>query len=318
MLLTIFLPPLFWSFLCLHVCMFACACPPPPRQFATGPPIRGDPFSQSQAHIPLKPLPPALGCNRNRLDINTTTVGGRGGTGGLCIPVVIAPSRRARRGGGVREMDIRDPPWAQANFPPPQFRAPSIHFMFFRRKNCLMWVVGWVRRRSRGPVTLSRGLLWSGPEPDNWQKSWWFIVKSPGPRLVNRLRIAGPSSNKLPSGQQPLISHQLPLRQSPLVIVLAARRVCFSQKGSGPDDHSRPQSAADTCTRNCVCRDLCTGGRMCKDICMCVGMACLPLFRVSRDATSVRMQIFHRRRRVRLQEESLLHPPCEVVCDAGQ
>ena len=28
---------------------------------ATGPPIRGDPISQSQVHIPLKPLPPALG-----------------------------------------------------------------------------------------------------------------------------------------------------------------------------------------------------------------------------------------------------------------
>ena len=27
---------------------------------AMGPPIRGDPISQSQAHIPLKPLPPAL------------------------------------------------------------------------------------------------------------------------------------------------------------------------------------------------------------------------------------------------------------------
>ena len=27
---------------------------------ATGPPIRGDPISQSQSHIPLKPLPPAL------------------------------------------------------------------------------------------------------------------------------------------------------------------------------------------------------------------------------------------------------------------
>ena len=46
------------------------------------------------------PPPRAMGCNRNRPDINTTTVGGRGGTGGLCIPVVIAPSRRARRGGG--------------------------------------------------------------------------------------------------------------------------------------------------------------------------------------------------------------------------
>ena len=27
---------------------------------AMGPPIRGDPISHSQAHIPLKPLPPAL------------------------------------------------------------------------------------------------------------------------------------------------------------------------------------------------------------------------------------------------------------------
>ena len=27
---------------------------------ATGPPIRGDPISQSQSHMPLKPLPPAL------------------------------------------------------------------------------------------------------------------------------------------------------------------------------------------------------------------------------------------------------------------
>ena len=27
---------------------------------ATGPPIRGDPISQLQAHIPLQPLPPAL------------------------------------------------------------------------------------------------------------------------------------------------------------------------------------------------------------------------------------------------------------------
>ena len=27
---------------------------------ATGPPIRGNPISQSQSHIPLKPLPPAL------------------------------------------------------------------------------------------------------------------------------------------------------------------------------------------------------------------------------------------------------------------
>ena len=27
---------------------------------AMGPPIRGDPINQSQAHIPLKPPPPAL------------------------------------------------------------------------------------------------------------------------------------------------------------------------------------------------------------------------------------------------------------------
>ena len=71
----------------------------------------------------IPPPPHAMGCNRNRPDINTTIVGVGGGTGGLCIPVVIAPSRRARRGGGGWEMDIRDPPWAQANFPPPQGRA---------------------------------------------------------------------------------------------------------------------------------------------------------------------------------------------------
>ena len=48
------------------------------------------------------PPPLAVGCNRNRPDINTTTVGGRrvGGGGGLCIPVIIAPSRLAGRGGG--------------------------------------------------------------------------------------------------------------------------------------------------------------------------------------------------------------------------
>ena len=27
---------------------------------ATGPPVKGDPISQSQSHIPLKPLPQAL------------------------------------------------------------------------------------------------------------------------------------------------------------------------------------------------------------------------------------------------------------------
>ena len=49
----------------------------------------------------IPPRPRAMGCNRNRPDINTTTVGGRGGIGGLCVPVVIAPSRRARSGGGL-------------------------------------------------------------------------------------------------------------------------------------------------------------------------------------------------------------------------
>ena len=31
------------------------------------------------------------------------------------------PVTAGQKGGGVWEMDIRDPPWAQANFPPPQF-----------------------------------------------------------------------------------------------------------------------------------------------------------------------------------------------------
>ena len=30
------------------------------------------------------------------------------------------PVTSGQKGGGVWEMDIRDPPWAQANFPPPQ------------------------------------------------------------------------------------------------------------------------------------------------------------------------------------------------------
>ena len=29
------------------------------------------------------------------------------------------PVTAGQKGGGVWEMDIRDPPWAQANFPPP-------------------------------------------------------------------------------------------------------------------------------------------------------------------------------------------------------
>ena len=67
----------------------------------------------------IPPPPRAMGCNRNRPDINTTTVGGRGGTGGLCIAVVIAPSRRARGGGGW-EMDICDPPVGASQFSPTQ------------------------------------------------------------------------------------------------------------------------------------------------------------------------------------------------------
>ena len=183
-----FFPSLFWSFLCLHVCMFACACPPqdsflqvppsggtlsvshrhtyplnPPPPRSRPLPRSNQPLTRKQTKVsstqgathsttlqkffflfwrtilselnrcclmagclgrqvsPSCPTPPrAMGCNRNRPDMNTTTVGGRGGTRGLCIPVVIAPSRRARRGGGGGwEMDIRDPPWAQANFPPP-------------------------------------------------------------------------------------------------------------------------------------------------------------------------------------------------------
>ena len=114
--------------------MFACACPPPQDSFLQVPPSGGTPCVSHRHTYPLNPPPChggalhppppvlwAMGCNRNRPDINTTTVGGRGGTGGLCIPVVIAPSRRATRGGGVSEMDIRDPPWAQANFPPPKW-----------------------------------------------------------------------------------------------------------------------------------------------------------------------------------------------------
>ena len=44
------------------------------------------------------PPPRAKGCNRNRPDINTTTVGGLGGGAwGLCIPVVISAGQK---GGG--------------------------------------------------------------------------------------------------------------------------------------------------------------------------------------------------------------------------
>ena len=69
------------------------------------------------------PPPRAMGCNRNRPDINTTTVGGRGGGLGDCVYRLSLPRHGGPEGGGgVWEMDIRDPPWAQANFPPPQLR----------------------------------------------------------------------------------------------------------------------------------------------------------------------------------------------------
>ena len=61
-----------------------------------------------------------MGCNRNGPDINTTTVGGRGGGLGGCVNRLSLPRHGGPEGGGgVWEMDIRDPPWAQANFRPP-------------------------------------------------------------------------------------------------------------------------------------------------------------------------------------------------------
>ena len=61
-----------------------------------------------------------MGCNRNRPDINTTTVGARGGGGwGAVYTGCHCPVTAGQKGGGVWEMDIRDPPWAQANFRPP-------------------------------------------------------------------------------------------------------------------------------------------------------------------------------------------------------
>ena len=65
------------------------------------------------------PPPRAMGCNRNRPDINTTTVGGRGGDWGAVYTGCHCPVTAGQKGGGVWEMDIRDTPWAQANFPPP-------------------------------------------------------------------------------------------------------------------------------------------------------------------------------------------------------
>ena len=44
------------------------------------------------------------------------TVGGLGG----CVYRLSLPRHGGPEGGGGWEMDIRDPPWAQANFPPPK------------------------------------------------------------------------------------------------------------------------------------------------------------------------------------------------------
>ena len=73
----------------------------------------------------IPPPPRAMGCNRNRPDINTTTVGGRGGGWGAVYTSCHCPVTAGQKGGGGWEMDIRDPPWAQANFPPP-LSLPSI------------------------------------------------------------------------------------------------------------------------------------------------------------------------------------------------
>ena len=68
----------------------------------------------------IPPAPPcAVGCNRNRLDTNTTTVGGGGRMGGAVYTRRHCPVMACKKGGGVWEMDSRDPRWLQANFPSP-------------------------------------------------------------------------------------------------------------------------------------------------------------------------------------------------------
>ena len=100
-------------------------------------------------------------------------------------------SSRTVSNGGVWEGSLCAPPCSPAQPPPQigdacasgawvrgrkkvfvpeidlQFRAPLIHFIFFPRKNFLMWVGGFATRKSPGcrsapppaPVTVSRGLL---------------------------------------------------------------------------------------------------------------------------------------------------------------
>ena len=45
--------------------------------------------------------------------------GGRGGDWGAVYTGCHCPVTAGQKGGGGWETDIRDPPWAQANFPPP-------------------------------------------------------------------------------------------------------------------------------------------------------------------------------------------------------
>ena len=58
-------------------------------------------------------------CNRNRPDINTTTVGGRGEWGAVYTSCHCPVTAGQKGGGGRWEMDIRDPPWAQPISPHP-------------------------------------------------------------------------------------------------------------------------------------------------------------------------------------------------------
>ena len=65
----------------------------------------------------IPPPPRAMGCNRNRPDINTTTVGGRGGGLGGCVYRLSLPRHGGPEGGGRGwEMDIRDPPVGASQF----------------------------------------------------------------------------------------------------------------------------------------------------------------------------------------------------------
>ena len=90
----------------------------------------------------IPPPPRAMGCNRNRPDINTTTVGGRGGGLGGCVYWLSLPRHGGPEGGGVWEMDIRDPPWAQANFLPPKSRS-MLHRLDRSKMQCTHITQAW-------------------------------------------------------------------------------------------------------------------------------------------------------------------------------